>query len=78
MDKEAIVGLVVAKLKRIREEKGITQRCLAEATPLSQAGIAHMELGDTTPTLYFLLTVAEALEVNLAEILSEALKADGK
>ena len=43
-------------------------------TGLSQAGIAHMELGDTTPTLLFLLTVAGALDAKLHDILEEAMR----
>ena len=62
----------MAELKRVREEKHISQRELANLTNLSQAGIAHMELGNTTPTLLFLLSVADALEVRLHEVIERA------
>ena len=72
MNQEGVVRQVVAELKRVREEKHISQRELANLTNLSQAGIAHMELGNTTPTLLFLLSVADALEVRLHEVIERA------
>lgn len=78
MNQEAIVHIVVAELKRVREAKSVSQRELAKLTGLSQAGIAHMELGDTTPSLLFLLTVAKALEVKLHEIIERATNERGK
>lgn len=39
------------RLKELRLEKGLTQTELAEATKLSQAGIAKWETGDRNPSL---------------------------
>ncbi|MEJ6579763.1 MAG: helix-turn-helix transcriptional regulator [Akkermansiaceae bacterium] len=78
MNQEAVVNAVVTEIRKIREEKGFSQRFLAERTGLSQAGIAHMELGDTTPTLLFLLTVADALEVELHGIVGEILRGEAE
>ena len=68
---EEVVNQVVAELKRVRLEKGLSQRKLAKMTGLSDGGIRHMEDGDVTPTLFFLLTIAEALEVRIGSILED-------
>lgn len=72
MNHETIVTQVVTELKNIRVNQGVSQRELASRTALSQAGIAHMELGNTTPTLLFLLSVCEALDVDLKDLLETA------
>ena len=50
-----IVAAVVARLREIREERGISQYRLSKETGLSASGIRHMENGRVNPTLYFLL-----------------------
>lgn len=74
MDADHIVAFVVAELLRVREEKGLSIRDLAEKTGLSRAGIGHMENGKTSPTLRFLLIVAEVLEVELTSIIQDGLE----
>lgn len=72
MDENEVVGKVVERLRSIREEKGVSRYRLSKETGLSTSGIRHMEQGDVTPTLYFLLRIASFLEVDLASILTEA------
>lgn len=59
---------VVKKLVQIRLKKGVSQNRLAELSGLSRSGIRHFESGDTNPTLYFLLKIGKALEVNVGRI----------
>ena len=53
-----------ALLKRLREEKGWSQKQLAEVSGLSQQAIAHWELGDREPSASNLFALCRALGVS--------------
>jgi transcriptional regulator with XRE-family HTH domain len=55
-----------AAVRRLREERGWTQRQLAEAAAMTQSAIARFEAGGTTPTLPVLNRIAQALDADLA------------
>lgn len=57
-----------ARLRELREERGETQRSLAEATGFSYAFIADMERGMTVPSLTTLIRLAIALDCKMAEL----------
>lgn len=79
MDESQIVADVVESLRKAREEKGISRYRIAKDTGLSPSGIRHMENGDVTPTLFFLLRFASYLEIDLGTMLSETtLRKQGK
>ena len=71
MEESQVVARVVEKLRALREEQGISQAELSRRTGLSRSGIRHMEDGDVTPTLLFLLRVANELEVDLDDLIGE-------
>lgn len=50
-----------------REVRGLTQRELAERTGLHHVHIARLELGQGNPTISTLVTLAEALGINVAD-----------
>lgn len=52
-----------ATIRRLREEKGISQETLAEASDLDRTFISMLERGVKQPTLRTLWAIAEALEV---------------
>jgi transcriptional regulator with XRE-family HTH domain len=72
LDESGIVAAVVARLREIREERGISQYRLSKETGLSASGIRHMENGRVNPTLYFLLRICAFLGVDLADLLRVA------
>lgn len=78
MDENEVVGKVVERLRILREERGISRYRLSKETGLSTSGLRHMENGDVTPTLFFLLRIASYLEVDLAVILSEVVSQGAK
>ena len=73
MDESRIVAKVVESLRKAREEKGISRYRIAKETGLSPSGIRHMENGEVTPTLYFLLRISAFLGADLAELITQAL-----
>jgi uncharacterized Tic20 family protein len=67
MDKTAIAKKIV----HFRKLKGITQESLAEVTGLNVRTIQRIESGEVDPRLYTLKSIADALDVNLEELLPE-------
>ena len=47
------------RLKELRNEKGLTQDQLAEATGLSQSALANWENGKRSPAAYAIMTLAK-------------------
>ena len=71
MSETEVVERVVARLRESRIEKGISQAELSRISGLSRSGIRHMEDGEVSPTLHFLLVVAGAIGVDLPRVLGE-------
>jgi uncharacterized Tic20 family protein len=67
MDKSSIAK----KIAHFRKLKGITQEMLSEVTGLNVRTIQRIESGEVDPRLYTLKAIADALEVNLEELLPE-------
>jgi uncharacterized Tic20 family protein len=67
MDKTAIAKKII----HFRKVKGITQEMLSEVTGLNVRTIQRIESGEVDPRLYTLKSIAEALGVNLEELLPE-------
>ena len=67
MDKTSIAKKII----HFRKLKGITQENLAEITGLNVRTIQRIESGEVDPRLYTLKSIADALGVNLEELLPE-------
>jgi len=70
--REATIEEVVRLLRTAREKKGISMNVLAQKSGLSQGMISLVERDLRNPSLDVLLRISEALEVDLAQILSKA------
>ncbi|GAA5034148.1 hypothetical protein GCM10023317_86590 [Actinopolymorpha pittospori] len=55
-----------AAVRQLREQRGWSQRELAEAAGMTQSAVARFEAGGTVPTLPILERIARALDVELA------------
>lgn len=60
--------MVGQNVRRLRVAAGLTQEGLAERMGVDRAYINALELGKRNPTVITLWRVAEALDVNLAEL----------
>ena len=65
MDMRKLVG---RNVKRIRQEKGLTQEILAELSGFSQQYISGLEQGRRNPTVVSLYELATALGVSHIEL----------
>lgn len=52
------------RLKELREEKGLSQKQLAEKTGLSSSSIARWELGQSEPTVSSVSVLCDLFEVS--------------
>lgn len=53
------------ELRRLRQERGLYQRELAQMVGIGRTGIGMLETGDYNPSLPLLIRLADALEVSL-------------
>jgi transcriptional regulator with XRE-family HTH domain len=67
MDMRKLVG---RNVKRIRQEKGLTQEQLAEVSGFSQQYISGLEQGRRNPTIVSIYELATALGVGHMELVS--------
>jgi transcriptional regulator with XRE-family HTH domain len=68
MDMRELVG---RNVKRVRQEKGLTQEQLAERSGFSQQYISGLEQGRRNPTIVTLYELALALGVDHLELLRD-------
>lgn len=62
---------MVANLKDIREQRGLTQEALARATNIHRVTIAKYETGEVDPKIENALKLAEALGVTVDELIGK-------
>ncbi len=64
----AIVKRLAMRLKRLREERNLTQERLAKRSGVSHGYLARLEIGMHDPSLSTLAKLAKALKVSVAEL----------
>ena len=67
VDKKQMIG---ARIKEIRNKKGLTQEQLSEKMEINPKYLSSIERGNENPTLNALIKLSEALKVELSEIFS--------
>jgi len=68
MNKEQALTVLGERVKQIRLGKGLSQRKLADMMGKDHPAISLLENGKTNPSFWFLLELADALEVEITEI----------
>lgn len=71
MNREALLKKLAERVRILRIEKGLTQEALAHRMGRDQQTIQRLETARTNPTLTFLQEVADALEVDLRDLLDD-------
>ncbi len=65
---EAIQVLLLANIKRIRKEKGLTQKDVAEGSDMLVPTYSRLERGGSNPSLTSIVRIAKALDVPVIEL----------
>ena len=68
-------SIIGKNVRRLRVEKGMTQERLAFAAELDLTYIGGIERGRRNPSLLVMARIADALEVELVELLDGSAKA---
>lgn len=68
MNKDNLNKKIGQKIVELRVAKGWSQSDLAKACHKDRQGIEKLEKGKVNPTFYTLYEVAQALEVNVSEL----------
>ncbi|NVK52543.1 MAG: helix-turn-helix transcriptional regulator [Flavobacteriaceae bacterium] len=58
-----------AKIKRLREEKGIDQKSFAFDCEIGRTQLYMIEKGRTNPRLLTLMKISDGLEISISELL---------
>jgi transcriptional regulator with XRE-family HTH domain len=69
-DLDADAGQVGGRLKRVREQRGITLTALAQTTGISKSTLSRLESGQRRPTLELLLALSTAYRVPLDDLVA--------
>ncbi len=64
-------GILAENVKNLRNKKGITQRQLGINAGISSAIISGIENATGNPSVFTVLRLAEALDVSLADLLTD-------
>jgi len=64
----AVLAEVGPRLRRVRDQRGVTLIELSEATGISKSTLSRLESGQRKPSLELLLPIAEAHQVPLDEL----------
>lgn len=67
LDTKQMIG---ARIRAIRKRRGLTQEALSELIDINPKYLSSIERGKENPTLNTLITLANAMEVDLGEIFS--------
>lgn len=68
LSKSTVRGFSGARLRRLREARGLTGDDLADASGISEATLRSWEIGRSTPTPNLLAAVAKKLRVTIADL----------
>jgi transcriptional regulator with XRE-family HTH domain len=60
---------VCQRIKELRKEKGLTQFDLATEIGIDDANLRKIESGKTNPTIKTIYRIAQALQVNVQDLL---------
>jgi transcriptional regulator with XRE-family HTH domain len=71
VNKEQTLVLLGERVKQLRIEKGLSQRKLADMMGKDHPAISLLEHGKTNPTFWFLLELAQALDIELSSLVKD-------
>ena len=66
----AAIGL---RIQAVRKARGVSQEALCNLTNLSQPHFSHIECGKTKPSLYTLVSIANALGTTVDSLLYDSI-----
>jgi putative transcriptional regulator len=74
MVKEELLKHLGAHIRKLREERKLSQNDLASSIGKDQQSIQRLEAGRINPSFYYLYQIAEGLSLNINELTSFTIK----
>lgn len=68
MQKEEVLKRLGAHIRKLREEKKLSQSELASSIGKDQQSIQRLEAGKINPSFYYLYQIAEGLSIDVKEL----------
>ena len=68
MEKKIVLARIGFNIRKIREEKNLSQQDLAAACNFEKSNMSRIEAGRTNLTIGTLLKICEALQVKLVDV----------
>jgi transcriptional regulator with XRE-family HTH domain len=68
LDKKSIQLYIGKRIKKIREQKGISQQLIAAQCNMEKSNLSRLESGRSNPTYFTLYKIAFYLEVPISEL----------
>jgi len=69
--RESFLSALGERVKALRARRGLTRKALAQTTGVSERHLANLEYGVGNASILILLTVSQALQCSLAELLGD-------
>lgn len=69
LTKEAFTSKLAEKIKKAREESGMSQEELAHQAGLYRTYVGHLENAKYTPTAYVIYKISKALKIKADDLL---------
>lgn len=67
--KTQFTEVLASHIRKVRDEKGMTQEDLAFKAGINTAYLGHLERGVYSPTMFVIWRLAEALDMNMEEFM---------
>jgi putative transcriptional regulator len=67
--KEIILKKLGERIREIRKDRGISQKQLAHSIGKDQQSIQRLEAGNINPSYYYLIEIANGLEIEPSKLL---------
>lgn len=71
-----VIGDIGNRVRKIRMQRKLTQRELAEKVMVSSSSITRLEKGQTMVSVFTIIEIAKVLEVPISDILAESVEFD--
>jgi len=68
MQKEELLKQLGNRVRKLREEKLMTQSQLAASIGKDQQSLQRLEAGKINPSFYYLFQIAEGLSIDISEL----------
>ena len=78
MDISAQLDYVIGQIKKFRVQKGLSQIELSLSSGLSQSFLANLEKGKKQPSVFTIIKIANALDMNVQDFFPRTSKQESK